>query len=479
MNCKKTAAAIILCFSVCAVFSSCALTDFVGNMGVENTSYETDLPKTTAYTTAFSTSVTTTEPIVTDGAAFGESPAEISGKPSSEIKGVKVADGEKVKYDAVDIISKDDGTSCVVAKNGGEVTLDGTSLLSASRSENTLDSRFYGICSAILAQPRSKVSINNAEINTTAIGAAGAFAYGTSAEITLSGGTISTSGANSRGIAATYGGRIFGSNSGISTQSANSPAAFVGVSGGTINLIGGSLSTTGSDSPAVYSEGTVALTGTSVDAEASEAVVIEGKNSVALTGCKTSATGNVFRIFESNSGETTTGLAALDIHGGSISSETGAIFSVSNTKAKIYLQGASISSGSTSLANVTANDKWGVVGENGGELYLLTSFQKMSGEIYADNMSKVTLELTAKSEFSGSVNTRQTAREADVILDASSIWNVTGNSFVSALTPGMADYSNIHDNGYTIYYDAKNPVNTYLNEETITLSGGGLLTPIK
>ena len=43
----------------------------------------------------------------------------------------------------------------------------------------------------------------------------------------------------------------------------------------------------------------------------------------------------------------------------------------------------------------------------------------------------------------------------------------------------MADFSNIIDNGYTIYYDADNPTNVYLNGETITLQDGGILTPMK
>ena len=39
------------------------------------------------------------------------------------------------------------------------------------------------------------------------------------------------------------------------------------------------------------------------------------------------------------------------------------------------------------------------------------------------------------------------------------------------------DLSLIEDNGYTIYYDAS--ANSWLNGQTITLSNGGTLTPIK
>ena len=114
-------------------------------------------------------------------------------------------------------------------------------------------------------------------------------------------------------------------------------------------------------------------------------------------------------------------------------------------------------------------------GENGSDVHITANYQQLEGDVYADNLSTVTIELTALSTLEGGINTMNTAKEAHIILDASSKWIVTGNSFVTTITPGMADFSNIIDNGYTIYYDKEK--NSHLNGETITLRDGGLLTP--
>lgn len=39
------------------------------------------------------------------------------------------------------------------------------------------------------------------------------------------------------------------------------------------------------------------------------------------------------------------------------------------------------------------------------------------------------------------------------------------------------DCSNLYSEGYTIYYDADNEENAWLEGETIELDGGGRLTP--
>lgn len=52
-----------------------------------------------------------------------------------------------------------------------------------------------------------------------------------------------------------------------------------------------------------------------------------------------------------------------------------------------------------------------------------------------------------------------------------------GDSHVTVLKNETEDNSNIVSNGYTIYYDAANEDNAWLNGETITLSDGGTIQP--
>jgi hypothetical protein len=49
--------------------------------------------------------------------------------------------------------------------------------------------------------------------------------------------------------------------------------------------------------------------------------------------------------------------------------------------------------------------------------------------------------------------------------------------YLTSLTDVDATLANIHSNGNTIYYDASNSANTWLNGKTFDLAGGGKLTP--
>lgn len=473
---------VISVFSLCLVFTmtGCSLTDFVGNMGLdpEDVKPLTTLPPATTTAIAPTTTVPaqTIPEITLNEASYGEYKVTPPKKSSTAINAVRAVSSASEVFSSEDIITRDPDTSAVLAREGADIGIKNSTIVSNSPSSSSMDTRFFGMNSAVLCYPRSHISINDSEIGTTGNGSAGVFSYGSGAVVDLASAEISTYGTLSYGVATTYKGNIFGSNPTIKTTGNYSPAVLVGRNGGTINLISGEVSTTGIASPAAYSAGELALTGTKLSAQASEAVIIEGKGSAMLTGCDISSEStNTIRLFCSNSGDASPGLTTVNMFGGSVSTKTGAAFYVANTDAKIYLQKVDLKDTSGSLVTAVANDKWGEDGENGSNVRIIANYQDLKGDIYADNLSTVTVELTALSTFTGGINSTDTAKKADVILDASSRWIVTENSFVSEFTPGMADFSNIIDNGYTIYYDpAENP---NFGGETITLQGGGLLAP--
>lgn len=477
---EKRIFAFALCIVLSLSLSSCTVSDYVNNLDALETHATTKKsPVYTLGTSTYDTNITTTgTTLFIDGTDFGLTEVIIPKKPKATAVAMKTADSEKLKI-SDDIISKDVDVSAGIAKNRGKLTLEGITAVSSSKSSDTAESRFFGTSSAFLCMPSSQIDIKDSVITTTGNGASACFAYGTGSVIDISQSEIMTQNANARALASTYHGNIYAAGSKISTNGMNSPAVFVGVNGGTITVTGGEISTLGVSSPAVYSEGTVSMTGVKVKTTSSETAIIEGKNSVSLTGCDIESGSTTFTLYQSNSGETSKGLATLNLVGGTIEAKSGALFYVANTDAKICLQAVEIDSSSSSLVNVVANEKWGEVGENGGKATILANFQNLEGDIYADNLSEVKLELSALSTFEGTINSRNTAKKADIILDGTSKWILTGNSFVSSITPGMADFSNIIDNGYTIYYDADNPTNVYLNGETITLQDGGILTPMK
>lgn len=88
------------------------------------------------------------------------------------------------------------------------------------------------------------------------------------------------------------------------------------------------------------------------------------------------------------------------------------------------------------------------------------------------------MSLKNSSTFTGSADSENTG-DVTVTLDSSSKWNVTADSYVTAIVDEDSTFSNIVSNGHTIYYSASDSRNSSLNGETITLSDGGKLVAVK
>ena len=143
----------------------------------------------------------------------------------------------------------------------------------------------------------------------------------------------------------------------------------------------------------------------------------------------------------------------------------------------INLENTKLNYGSNQLVTVSGNDgEWGSQGSNGGTLTFNATNQTLNGNISVDNISTASFILKS-STLTSTINSENNAKEVNLSLDSSSKWVVTGDSYVTTLTLENNDLSLIEDNGYTIYYDAS--ANSWLNGQTITLSNGGTLTPIK
>ena len=102
------------------------------------------------------------------------------------------------------------------------------------------------------------------------------------------------------------------------------------------------------------------------------------------------------------------------------------------------------------LVKAAADSRWGKTGENGGHLTLRASNQAMNGNILADAISTVVLDMTNGSSLVGAVNTNNSAKEVTVKLSKDSSWTLTGDSYVKSLTNEDTTNSNIHLNGYKL-----------------------------
>ena len=149
-----------------------------------------------------------------------------------------------------DIYSEGKDEVALLVKEGN-VSLTGATVIRHSEDSTGGDtSSFYGVGSAILATG-GNLSVMNAEIGTDAPGAAGVFSYGDGV-VTVSDSTIHTLQGTSGGIHVAGGGTLYASNLNVLTEGASSAAIRSDRGSGTMVVDGGSYTSTGSGSPAVY-----------------------------------------------------------------------------------------------------------------------------------------------------------------------------------------------------------------------------------
>jgi hypothetical protein len=368
--------------------------------------------------------------------------------------------------------------SAVKITDSGVYTLTDSTLSTTGDSSSMDGSSFYGLNAAVLAESGSKIRVSNVTITTTGSGANGVFATGEGSTIDLTDVTISCSNTGAHGVDATLSGTVNLNNVDITTAGNGASAAIAtDRGGGTINVTGGTVTTTGSKSPPIYSTGTITVTDTNMKAAASEAVAIEGKNSVILTDTTISGARNWgVIIYQSMSGDAAVGTGNFIMTGGTLTAEEGPLFYSTNTQAIITLKGVTLVNPSGILLKASAGD-WGNAGSNGADVTFTADIETLNGNIVCDGISTVSITLKNNTTLNGAINTEHTAKSVIMVLDSTSIWEVTGDSYISGLTDADATLANLHSNGHTIYYDSSNSTNSWLNGKTYDLTGGGKLAP--
>lgn len=358
--------------------------------------------------------------------------------------------------------------SAIKVSDGGNATIENSTITKSGDSTNTENSEFYGVNSGVLTTSNSTTKIKNSNITTSAKGANAVFATGTDAKVYVSNTTIKTTGERSaRGLDATYGGYIEADNVTISTVGGSCATLATDRGEGTVIARNSKLSTKGAGSPIIYSTGNIKVENTTGTATGSQMCVIEGKNTATITNSTLSCNGTGNRnnvdqagvmIYQSMSGDAGEGTGTFNATGSTLeilssSSEykTAPFFFVTNTKAVINLENNTLKYGSGLLLKVGATSEWGSSGSNGGEVTLNAKKQTLIGNIEVDNISTAEINLKESSSLKGAINNSNTAKEIKLTLDSSSTLTLTGDTYVTSLTDEDTSYSNINFNGYKLY----------------------------
>ena len=396
----------------------------------------------------------------------------------------QMTSGDDITYSAVEEITEDTSIdegeyssesvdeNAILVSGEIDVDLSNIKVTKTGDSDGGDNTSFYGTNSSIIAKDGANLVLENIEVTTDATGANGVFSYGGSATtnntstdgttITISDSTITTTADNSGGIMTTGGGTMIASNLTVTTAGISSAAIRTDRGGGDVTVDGGTYTTTGAGSPAVYSTAVVSVSDADLISETAEGIVIEGSNSVIIDNCNlednnTKLNGlstsykNIF-LYQSMSGDAAEGTSEFTATNSNITTNNGDTFYVTNTTAIIYLSNnVIINNDSDGNFLRIKEDSWGNSGSNGGNVTLTLNYQVVTGDIVVDSISTLDMTLEEDSYYEGTINGDNTAEEITLTLDSSSRIVLTGDSYVTSLEDEDSTYSNIDFNGYTLY----------------------------
>ena len=403
------------------------------------------------------------------GAPGGNSSSDIDYSGAAEITSADTQSGQTYTSTTSD-------ESALLISTDAEVTITDPTVAKSGDSDGGDSCNFYGLNAAVLVKDGSTATITGGKITSDASGANGVFCYGGNGgqngadgdgtTVIIRDTTIVTTGSGSGGIMTTGGGTTYAYDLDVTTSGQSSAAIRTDRGGGRVYVDGGTYTSNGLGSPAIYSTAEIHVANAALVSNLSEGVCIEGLNSIELTDCdltanNTKCNGNAtfldsIMIYQSMSGDAASGTSSFTMTGGSLTSRNGHVFHVTNTSAVITLSGVTITNeDSDNILLSVCDDGW-----SGGSnvAALNASAQKLSGAIKVGDNSTLTLSLTNGSSFEGYIDGQITNASGttvstevgtiSVTLDSTSTWTLTGDSYVTEFN---GDASNVISSGYTLY----------------------------
>ena len=403
------------------------------------------------------------------GGAPGGSSSDVSYSGAVEISSAESQSGQTYASTTAD-------ESALLIATSDAVMISDPTVTKTGDSDGGDNCNFYGLNAAVLVKDGTTTTITGGTISSDADGANGVFSYGGNGgqngaagdgtTVVISDTVITTTGDGSGGIMTTGGGVTKASNLTVTTSGQSSAAIRTDRGGGTVTVDGGSYTSNGLGSPAIYSTADVTVSNATLVSNLSEGVCIEGLNSITLNNCEltannTKCNGNAtfldsIMIYQSMSGDADSGTSSFTMTGGTLTSKNGHVFHVTNTDAIITLNGVAIvnEDAANILLSVCA-DGW----SGGSNVDTLNAIaQTLNGTIMVGSDSELTLNLTEGSAFTGNVSGQiENASGAsvstevgtvNVTLDDTSTWTLTGDTYIASFSGNAA---NVHTNGYTLY----------------------------
>lgn len=353
----------------------------------------------------------------------------------------------------IELISTGADENAVLVTDGATVTLDNVTIVRDSDDSTGGDnSSFYGVGAAALVTDGMLI-ISDSSITSDAAGGAGVFAYGDGTAYVYDT-MISTVQGTSGGIHVAGGGTLYAWDLTVETGGASSAAIRSDRGSGTMVVNGGTYTSNGSGSPAIYSTADITVSGAVLTATGAEAVCIEGLNTIRLFDCTLSGdmpddnaqndcVWNVI-LYQSMSGDSEEGNSTFEMIGGSLTALNGGMFYTTNTESTFIISGVDITYAENNdfFLKCTGNSNargWGSAGSNGADCCFTAVAQAMEGDVIWDSISRLDLYITDGSVLTGAVRDDESCAGdggdgyAALYIDATGAWTVTGDSTVTRL----------------------------------------------
>ena len=403
------------------------------------------------------------------GGGFGGGSADFEYAATVELTEASEIAGETYASETAD-------ESALIVNTDADVTLTDITVDKTGSSDGGDSCNFYGLNAALLAMGGGTVTITGATVTSDADGANGVFSYGGNGgqngasgdgtTVVISDSTITTTGDGSGGIMTTGGGATYATNLTVETSGRSSAPIRTDRGGGTVVVDGGSYTSNGLGSPAIYSTADITVSNATLTSNLSEGVCIEGLNSITLNDCdmtanNTQMNGNAtfldtIMIYQSMSGDADSGTSHFTMTGGSLTSLNGHMFHVTNTHAVITLSDVELVNGDAENVLLSVCDDGWNGADNIAELNAVG--QTLTGTILVGDNSTLTLNLTEGSSFEGSISGEIVNAKGDTVstevgavnvtLDDTSTWTLTADTYVTGFEGSL---DNVVSNGYTLY----------------------------
>ena len=406
------------------------------------------------------------------------------GAPGGQSQGVESYDAandytEDATVDGETLSSTGTDENVAHISDGAKVSIKNSTITrESSDSQGGDNSSFYGVGAAVLATD-GEAYVSNSTIDTDSKGAAGLFAYG-DGTVYAANDTITTKQDTSGGIHAAGGGKLYAWDMTVETNGESSAAIRSDRGGGTMVVDGGTYTSNGVGSPAIYSTADISVNNATLTANGSEAICIEGLNSIHLfdsdlTGNmsdddQNDCTWNVI-LYQSMSGDSEVGNSTFEMNGGSLTAKNGGMFYTTNTESTITLSDVDITYADENdfFLKCTGNSNqrgWGESGKNGADCLFTAIKQEMQGDVVWDSISQLDFYMTDGSTLAGAVTDDESnAGEGgdgycNLYIGEGCTWTVTGDSTLTSLS-----------NSGTIVDDKGNNVTVKGTDGTVYVEG--------